>query len=74
MVNERRLRSFVKESRPRFEDLLGQMVEVPSISMDSSHSGDMRRMADLARQCLAGMNAEVRLVEQVGTPLFPEGG
>jgi acetylornithine deacetylase/succinyl-diaminopimelate desuccinylase-like protein len=73
MVNERRLMNFVKESRPRFEDLLGQMVEVPSISMDSSHSGDMRRMADLARQYLAGMNAEAQVVETGGYPIVSGG-
>ncbi len=73
MVNERRLRSFVKESRPRFEDLLGQMVEVPSISMDPSRSGDMRRMADLARQYLVGMNAEVQVVETGGFPIVSGG-
>ena len=73
MVNERRLRSFVKESRQRFEDLLGQMVEVPSVSMDSSHAGDMRRMADLARQYLAGMNAKVQVVETGGYPIVSGG-
>ena len=73
MVNERRLRSFVKESRQRFEDLLGQMVEVPSISMDSSRAGDMRRMADLARQYLAGMNAKVQVVETGGYPIVSGG-
>ena len=73
MVNERRLMSFVKESRPRFEDLLGQMVEVPSISMDSSRSGDMRRMAELARQYLAEMNAEVQVVETGGYPIVSGG-
>ncbi|MDF0673991.1 MAG: M20/M25/M40 family metallo-hydrolase [Nitrospira sp.] len=73
MVSERRLRNFVKESRPRFEDLLGQMVEVPSISMDSSRSSDMRRMADLARQYLTGMNAEVQVVETGGYPIVSGG-
>jgi acetylornithine deacetylase/succinyl-diaminopimelate desuccinylase-like protein len=73
MVNERRLRSFVKESRPKFEDLLGQMVEVPSISMDSSHAGDMRRMADLAVQYLAALNAKVQIVETGGYPMVSGG-
>lgn len=73
MVNERRLRSFVKESRQRFEDLLGQMVEVPSISMDSSRASDMRRMANLARQYLAGMNAKVQVIETGGYPLVSGG-
>jgi acetylornithine deacetylase/succinyl-diaminopimelate desuccinylase-like protein len=73
MVNERRLKSFVKESRPKFEDLLGQMVEVPSISMDSSHAGDMRRMADLAVQYLAELNAQVQIVETGGYPMVSGG-
>ena len=73
MVNERRLKSFVKESRHRFEDLLGQMVEVPSISMDPSRSDDMRCMADLARQYLAGMDAEAQVVETDGYPIVSGG-
>ncbi len=73
MVNERQLRIFVKESRPRFEDLLGQMVEVPSISMDSSRAGDMRRMAELGRQCLAGMNAKAEVIETGGYPIVSGG-
>ena len=73
MVNERRLRIFVKESRPRFEDLLGQMVEVPSISMDSSRAGDMRRMAELARQYLIDVGAEVKIVETGGYPIVSGG-
>src|ERR1044071_4328778 len=73
MVNEQRLKIFVKESRLRFEDLLGQMVEVPSISMDSSRASDMRRMADLAKQYLAGMNADVHVVETDGYPMVSGG-
>ena len=32
MVNEQQLATYVNETRPRFEDLLGQMVTVPSIN------------------------------------------
>lgn len=73
MVNERRLRNFVKESRTKFEDLLGQMVEVPSISMDSSRAGDMRRVAELARQYLAELDAKVEVVETGGYPIVSGG-
>jgi len=73
MVNQRQLRTFIHESRPGFEDLLGQMVKVPSISMDSSRTGDMRRMADLAAQYLAGIGAEVQVVETGGYPLISGG-
>ncbi|MDK2741396.1 MAG: M20/M25/M40 family metallo-hydrolase [Nitrospira sp.] len=73
MVNERQLRTFINESRPGFEDFLGQMVKVPSISMDSSRTSDMRRMADLAAQYLAGIGAKVQVVETGGYPLISGG-
>ena len=31
---ERQLDTYIKDVRPRYEDLLGQAVEIPSISMD----------------------------------------
>ena len=34
MIDRARLERYVTDSRRRFEDLLGQMVEIPSISMD----------------------------------------
>src|SRR2546426_12366743 len=34
MIDRARLERYVTDSRSRFEDLLGQMVEIPSISMD----------------------------------------
>lgn len=73
MVNERQLRNFVKESRTKFEDLLGQMVEVPSISMDSSRASDMRHMAELARQYLVELDAKVEVVDTGGYPIVSGG-
>lgn len=73
MNNERRLQRFIVESRSKFEDLLGQMVEVPSISMDLSRKDDIRRMADLAAQYLRGMGAQAQVVETGGYPLVSGG-
>lgn len=73
MFNERQLLTFVNEARSRFEDQLGQMVEVPSISMDPSHSDDMRRMADLALQFLTDLGADARIVETGGYPVVSGG-
>ncbi len=73
MRNERQLRTFITASRPKFEDLLGQMVEVPSISMDASRKGDIRRVADLAVQYLEGMGAQAQIVETDGYPLVSGG-
>jgi acetylornithine deacetylase/succinyl-diaminopimelate desuccinylase-like protein len=73
MSNERQLQMYVTKSRPNFENLLGQMVEVPSISMDSSHKGDIGRVADLAVQYLIGMGAKAQVVETGGYPLVSGG-
>ncbi|MDH5348508.1 MAG: M20/M25/M40 family metallo-hydrolase, partial [Nitrospira sp.] len=73
MKNERQLRTFITTSRPKFEDLLGQMVEVPSISMDSSHKGDIRRVADLAAEYLIEMGAKAQVVETGGYPIVSGG-
>src|ERR1700704_1136907 len=58
MIDRARLERYVTESRRRFEDLLGQMVEIPSISMDPAKAPDIRRMADFARQVLTELGAE----------------
>lgn len=73
MRNERQLRAFITTARPKFEDLLGQMVEVPSISMDSSRKDDIRRMADLAAQYLIEVGAQAQVVETGGHPLVSGG-
>ena len=73
MVNERQLGAFIKGVRPRFEDMLGQMVEVPSISMDPSHAADMRRMADLAVHYVTELGADAQIVETGGYPIVSGG-
>jgi acetylornithine deacetylase/succinyl-diaminopimelate desuccinylase-like protein len=73
MRQEQRIRAFIAETRPRFEDLLGEMVEVPSISMDSSRASDMRRMAELAKQYLGNLGANPQIVETGGYPIVSAG-
>lgn len=55
---QRRLDTYIKDIRPRYEDMLGQAVEIPSISMDPRHAPDVRRMAELAAQYLRAAGAE----------------
>jgi acetylornithine deacetylase/succinyl-diaminopimelate desuccinylase-like protein len=71
--NQQQLDHYVADSRRRFEDLLGQMVEIPSISMDPSKSGDVRRMADLGLQVLTDFGAEGQIVETGGYPIVSGG-
>ncbi len=73
MVNEQQLATYVNETRPRFEDLLGQMVTVPSISMDPARATDMRRMAELAIQYLTDLGAVAQIIETGGYPIVSGG-
>ena len=72
-VNERQLGTYVTEIRRRYEDLLGQMVEIPSISMDPAKAPDMKSMADVARQVLTDLGAEAQIVETGGAPIVSGG-
>ena len=69
MIDRARLEHYVTDSRRRFEDLLGQMVEIPSISMDPAKASDIRRMAEFARQVFTGVGAEAQIVETGGYPI-----
>ncbi len=73
MMNQRQLDHYVTDRRRRFEELLGRMVEIPSISMDPTKAGDIRRMADLAVQVLSDLDAEARIVETGGYPIVSGG-
>lgn len=73
MVDRQHVHTFINEARPQFENILAQMVEVPSISMDPSRASDMRRMADLAVHCLTELGAEARIVETDGYPIISGG-
>jgi acetylornithine deacetylase/succinyl-diaminopimelate desuccinylase-like protein len=73
MVQSQQLHTYVDDARTRFEDMLGQMVEVPSISMDPSRAGDMGRMAELAVQYLTDLGAEAQIVDTGGYPIVSGG-
>ncbi|MDR4478504.1 MAG: M20/M25/M40 family metallo-hydrolase [Nitrospira sp.] len=70
---QRQLDSYINEVRPRYEDMLGQAVEIPSISMDPRHAADVRRMAELAAQYLRAAGAETHIVETPGYPVVSGG-
>lgn len=73
MVHDRLIRSYVKKVRAQYENMLAQMVEVPSISMDPSHANDIRRMAVLAVHCLETLGADAQIVETGGYPIVSGG-
>lgn len=65
--------SYIKTVKPRFEHLLAEMVEMPSVSMDPARAADLRKTAKLAVQVLKDVGAEACLVETKGYPVV-EGG
>jgi acetylornithine deacetylase/succinyl-diaminopimelate desuccinylase-like protein len=73
MTIQQQLNTYVLEHRVQYEDLLGQMVEIPSISMDPSKANDVRRMADFAGQVLSHLEADSRIVETGGSPIVSGG-
>lgn len=70
---DRQLTQYLADNRSRFEDLLGRMVGVPSVSMDPERVKDVRRMADLGAQILTEFGAEAQVVETGGHPLVSGG-
>jgi len=68
-----RLESYIQQTRPRFEQMLAEMVELPSVSMDPAHAQDMRRTAKLAVQFLKELGAEARIAETKGYPVVSGG-
>ncbi|RMH33570.1 MAG: M20/M25/M40 family metallo-hydrolase [Nitrospirae bacterium] len=70
---DRALHSYIISSRSRFEHMLAQLVEVPSISSDPAHHQDLRHTATLAAEYLRAWGAEACLVETKGAPVVSGG-
>lgn len=68
-----RLEAYIRNARPYFEHLLGEMVEIPSVSMDPSHARDIGRTATLAVQVLNDLGAHARIVDTAGYPVVTGG-
>ncbi len=63
------LDSYIKTSRQEFEDKLGALVEIPTISMEPERKDDIRRGANLAKQYLEAIGAKAEIVETPGYPV-----
>lgn len=63
------LDSYILGSREEFENKLGQLVEIPTISMEPDRAHDIRRGAETARQYLESIGAEAEIVETPGNPV-----
>ena len=63
------LEGYISSVRSEFEDMLGGLVEVPTISSDSARFDDIRRGADLAVQVFQRIGATAEIVETPGNPV-----
>ena len=63
------LDKYVGGVRQEFEEMLGALVEVPTVSADSEHAGDIAKGADLAIEYLAEFGASAEKVETPGNPV-----
>ena len=56
-------------NKSRFESLLKDFVEIPTVSMEPERKGDIRRLADKAMLLLKEAGFQTRLVETKGNPI-----
>ena len=64
-----RLDGYAGGIKAEFEDMLGSLVEVPTVSADPQHAADIRKGAELALQYLRASGASADLVETPGNPV-----
>jgi len=61
--------AFVEQNATRFEEMLCELLRIPSISADPNRVGDVRRAADWLVGQLASMGLSARRIETSGHPL-----
>src|SRR5688572_10599109 len=63
------VRRYASEIRGDYEELLGQLVAIPTVSMDPRHGPDMRRGARAAVELLRSFGARAEIFESKGFPV-----
>ena len=61
--------SYIAENRDRYEDMLGDLVEVPTVSMDPARKEDIGRGAELAAQYLKDFGGQAEIHSTSGNPV-----
>ena len=63
------LLAYAASERPRFEETLRQIVEIPTVSTAPERKGDCARGAAYAAELIRGMGGSARVIETKGHPL-----
>ena len=63
------VRRYASEIRGDYEELLGELVAIPTVSMDPSHASDIRRGARAAVELLRSFGARAEIFESRGNPV-----
>ncbi|PYT10651.1 MAG: peptidase, partial [Acidobacteria bacterium] len=65
----RSIEVYIQSARGRFEEHLGHMVEIPTVSMDPAHKPDIERGAQAAAMLLRECGATAEVVPTSGNPV-----
>lgn len=63
------LDAYILDARGGFESKLGQLVEIPTVSMEPERASDIKRGAECARQYLESIGATAEIVDTPGNPV-----
>src|SRR5450432_242913 len=63
------LKSWAAGQRESFERTLGELVEIPTVSVEPDRKSEVRRGADYAVRLLESMGAKAKIYETKGHPL-----
>lgn len=72
-LRAKQLKSYIGAAKPRFEEMLAELVETPSVSADPQYAGDVRRSATLASQFFKHLGADARIIKTAGYPVVSGG-
>lgn len=69
LIPRKKIEDYIRSIRASFEEMLAQMVEIPTVSNDLKRRQDIERGADLAIGYLKSIGAEVEKITTKGNPV-----
>jgi len=69
LMNRRSIVAYTNRIRKQFEDMLRELVEIPTVSADPKHRKDIFHAANVARKFLKSFGAKTEIVPTPGNPV-----